>query len=110
MVTATDRPDVMRVSFLDWETTKQRTEVVCLVEADPHGQLKIIYQHHTEQSRPTGKGGWEPKSEIRHQSLSPALESSIRTHVMYELFSTFIGSGVIAMSDAPQYMPFTGRP
>lgn len=109
MVTTTDRPDVLRVSFYDWETERQKTEIVCLVEATEHGELKIVYQHHTEQSRPTGKGGWEPRSEFRHQTLSAALESSIRTHVRDELFSTFAGVGAIHLSEMPMYMPAAGR-
>jgi hypothetical protein len=95
MVTATDRPDVLRVSFYEENTENHRTEVVCLVTANDHGNLEIVYQHHTNQARPTGKGNWEQKTELRHHALSLALESSIRVHVMYELFSTFANSGSI---------------
>jgi hypothetical protein len=109
MVSSTDRPDILRVSFVDWETPKQRTEIVCTVEADSYGELKIVYHHHTEQSRPTAKGSWEPASTIRHQSLTPAMESSIRTHVMYQLFSVFAGAGSVSLSDTPMYMPAAGR-
>lgn len=98
MVTATDKPDVLRVSFFEEETDKNRYEVVCLVEATNHGELKITYQHHAMQSRPTGSGSWEPEQILRHGKMTPALSAAIRSHVMYELFSTFIGENAIKLS------------
>jgi len=110
MVTATDNPRMLRVSFSEEETEKNRSEIVCMVEATLLGDLKIVYQHHASQSRPTGKGEWDPRFVVRHNSLSLALESNIRTHVMYELFSTFAGVGTISVqpSTVPSILAKSG--
>ena len=101
MVTATERPDVLRVSFFTESIETAQTEIVCLVEATDRGEMQIHYDHHVSRLRPTGKGDWEPESVVQHHVLSLALEAVIRTHVMYELFSSFCGSTTIRMRESP---------
>jgi hypothetical protein len=100
MVTATERPHVLRVAFFEFDTDKQKTEIVCLVKATDHGAMEIIYHSHTNQSRPNGKGTWEPKTSIRYHILSPAIEAAVRAHVMYELFSTFATAPKLSMEES----------
>ena len=106
MVSATDRPNVLRVTFYEEDTPQSRTMIVCLVEATDMGKMKITYQHHVQQSRPTGKGNWENKSTFRMHTLAPALAAAFRTNVMYELFSTFCPDSAIDMGAAQSSMGF----
>ena len=98
MVTASDQPNVLRVSFHEQETAKHRSEIVCLVEATDHGTLKITYQHHSIQARPTGSGNWDTAQIFRHQKITSALSAVIRSNIMHELFSTFVGESSIGMA------------
>jgi hypothetical protein len=98
MVSATDQPHVLRVSFFEEDTPESRAMVVCNVTAIPGGQLEITYLHHTNQARPTAKGNWESRNTFQLHTITPAFEAAVRTHVMYELFSTFCTKHKIRVS------------
>jgi len=89
MVTATDNPDVLRVSFFEEYSDTRKTEIVCLIEATDDGMLKIKYEHHVFQDRVTGKGTWDQPRVLKMHVLDGGVVASIRANIMYQLFHAF---------------------
>lgn len=87
-VTATNVPDVLRVSFAQRDGDFEQAEVVCFVRHDGQGGIELNYSHHVFRSRPVPHGPWDENK--ARQSLSPALTSLLRTGTMLELWSTFV--------------------
>lgn len=97
MITSTDRPNVIRVSFVSESTNTFESEIVCEVEVTDALGLKVWYLHHVIRNRPVGSGAWEPDQLLRHHVVSPALRALIRTSVMNEVASTFLSDNEILL-------------
>lgn len=87
MVTATQDPYTLRVSFHCRESELARAEIVCQVRAVEDG-IDVDYLYHERQTRPLAGGTWGPPYEIQLE-LTPGLIGEIEAGVMYELWRTF---------------------
>jgi hypothetical protein len=97
MVSATESPTTLRVSFTYDTGLTSQFEVVCFVRPCFEG-LDILYSHHLQRFRSVPRGPWQDEASMVMQ-LTPNLIGLIQQGVMLELFSRF-GSRVRAMDDA----------
>ena len=87
MVTATQDPYTLRVSFFCHETPLSRSDIVCNVRAAEDG-LEIEYLYHDQQMRAISGSAWQPPQEAQ-MKLTPILMAEIEIGVMRELWATF---------------------
>ncbi len=102
MVSATDSPSTLRVSFTYDEGLTSQFEVVCLVRPCFEG-IDILYSHHLQRFRSVPRGPWQDERSIVMQ-LTPSLVGLIQQGIMLELFGRF-GSRVRAMDDVAPDTP-----
>lgn len=88
MVSATEVPNILRVTFTIDIGDQRQSEVVCFCRPDEL-RLIIYYSHHIWRHRPTPTSEWENESAMR-APFTPQLESEIRIRVPYELWSALI--------------------
>lgn len=87
LVTATQDPLVLRVSFPCRETPLSRSDIICNVRAVDDG-IEVEYLYHDQQVRTMAGGTWGAPQEAQ-MKLGSALISEIETGVMYELWEAF---------------------
>lgn len=87
MVTATQDPYTLRVSFFLQESPLTRSEIVCDVKAVEDG-IDIEYLYHDQQQRAIAGSNWSAPQEAQMQ-LTPILIAQIEAGVMSELWNTF---------------------
>ena len=87
MVTATQDPYTLRVSFFTQESDTARADIVCNVRAVEDG-IDVEYLYHERQTRPMSGSTWQPPYETQLE-LTPGLISEIESGVMYELWKAF---------------------
>jgi hypothetical protein len=87
MVSATESPATLRVSFTYDTGLTSQFEVVCFVRPCFEG-LDILYSHHLQRFRSVPRGPWQDEASMVMQ-LTPNLIGLIQQGVMLELFSKF---------------------
>lgn len=87
MISATDTPNILRVSFPVEVSDSRQMEVVCFVRAESSG-IGIYYSHHQWRRRATPGGVWEDENSMR-LSMTPQLETQILASVPNEIWSAF---------------------
>lgn len=89
MISATTVPGVLRVTFVDQESSTSRTEVVCYLRP-VNGRIEINYSHHQHTSRTESQGPWAPGNYHRH-ALDAITIAQVQYGVFRELWACFGG-------------------
>jgi hypothetical protein len=89
-VTATESPNVYRVSFPLQETGTQKSEIVAFVRVTESGHLEINYSHHATQHRTVPTGPWSESSAARFP-LNATLVAILHAQVALALLDHFVG-------------------
>lgn len=87
MVTATEDPYTLRVSFFLQESPLTRSEIVCNAYATDDG-IDVEYLYHDQQMRTIAGSTWNAPQESQMR-LTPILIAQIEAGVMAELWNAF---------------------
>ena len=91
MVSATNDPKTVRVSFFCQESDTSKSEVICNARCTEMGKIDVEYLYHEQQVRTIAGGPWDRPQEMK-MAPSPALMAEIELGVMYALWSAFRGT------------------
>lgn len=87
LVTATEDPYTLRVSFFLQESPLTRSEIVCNAYATDDG-IDVEYLYHDQQMRTIAGSTWNAPQESQMR-LTPILIAQIEAGVMAELWNAF---------------------
>jgi len=90
LVSATNDPRTLRVSFFCRESDTSKSEVICNAHCTEMGKIEVEYLYHEQQIRTMSGGTWAHPQEIK-MAPTAGLMAEIELGVMYELWTAFRG-------------------
>lgn len=101
LVSPTESPNVVRVSFPIAFGDLRQGEVVCFLRVNSRESLRldVFYSHHLWRRRATPASQWEDEGTMS-MPMSPQLEAQISINVQNELWSMFVKDIRVLPGDA----------
>jgi len=94
MVTATDRPDILRIVFQAPKESNNlhvEADIVCFLHLTSTG-MDILYSHHAFRTRENPVGVFSDTGQTARFELNSALRAIIEHGVILDFFSSFVRS------------------